>query len=339
MDQPLPGYTLLTQLYKVRHGMVYRAFREKDGVSVVIHLLRSPSTPSHDIIYFCNQYIITKNLNIPGIVNPLDLFPWSDGYAMIMEDVGGIPLEGYLQNRNGLSVEEGVAIAIQLTEVLHHLGQERILHQGINPANILIHPETQRIWLTNFTLATRLPEESSALHNPAPIPSQSERIDYRTDLAPEQAGETRQDIDLQTDFYSLGVTLNTILLETSERFLDNSSDSMNGHIVQNLLASPIEGSTSSSSIPPPLSEIILKLLGNDAANRYQTALEIKDDLQQCLDQWRTLNRIQSFTLECTHGLAMNGDEEQCLVAGASEYLSKPVKLKQLAQSIQQVLMP
>ena len=38
-------------------------------------------------------------------------------------------------------------------------------------------------------------------------------------------------------------------------------------------------------------------------------------------------------------LAMAGDREKCLEAGANNYLSKPIKLKQLATIIQQILNP
>jgi len=40
--------------------------------------------------------------------------------------------------------------------------------------------------------------------------------------------------------------------------------------------------------------------------------------------------------QCDTALAMEGDRDRCLEAGANDYLSKPIKLKQLATIIQQI---
>jgi CheY-like chemotaxis protein len=48
----------------------------------------------------------------------------------------------------------------------------------------------------------------------------------------------------------------------------------------------------------------------------------------------TLNHIPIIALTA---LAMPGDRERCLAAGANEYLSKPVKLKNLAQLIDKLV--
>ncbi len=63
----------------------------------------------------------------------------------------------------------------------------------------------------------------------------------------------------------------------------------------------------------------------------------KMDGLEAIRQIRTHSELTSIPIIALTALAMTGDREKCLSAGANDYLAKPVKLKQLATSIQQLL--
>ena len=54
-------------------------------------------------------------------------------------------------------------------------------------------------------------------------------------------------------------------------------------------------------------------------------------------KWIRSNHSTDLQIVAITALAMTGDREKCLEAGANDYLSKPIKLKQLATIIQQIL--
>ncbi len=58
---------------------------------------------------------------------------------------------------------------------------------------------------------------------------------------------------------------------------------------------------------------------------------------EAIRQIRTHPELSTTPIIALTALAMNGDREKCLSAGANDYLAKPVKLKQLAATIQQLL--
>jgi signal transduction histidine kinase/ActR/RegA family two-component response regulator len=58
---------------------------------------------------------------------------------------------------------------------------------------------------------------------------------------------------------------------------------------------------------------------------------------EALRELRSMRELANLPIIALTGLAMDGDRERCLAAGANEYLSKPIKLKQLASMIQQLL--
>jgi serine/threonine protein kinase len=122
--------------------VVYRAVQPENQQSVVIKILRNEHPSFSELVQFRNQYAIAANLDIPGIVQPLSLAPHSNGYVLIMEDVGGISLRQFARGQS-LTVEQFFPIALQVIDILQPLHQQRVIHKDIKPANILIHPETQ----------------------------------------------------------------------------------------------------------------------------------------------------------------------------------------------------
>jgi len=195
----LAGYTFVEQIYQGSRTEIYRAVQTAQQRLVVIKMLRREYPSFSELVQFRNQYTISKNLPIPGIVQPLSLEPLGSGYALVMEDCGGIALGKYIQQQS-LALTDVLAIAIQIADILHDLCQHRVVHKDIKPANILIHPESKQVRLIDFSIASLLPKETQEIQNPNILEG---TLAY---IAPEQTGRMNRGIDYRADFYALGVT-------------------------------------------------------------------------------------------------------------------------------------
>ncbi|MEO1592656.1 MAG: protein kinase, partial [Cyanobacteria bacterium J06632_22] len=178
----LPGYTLTETLYQGARTTVYRAIEIATQRSVVIKVLSQNYPSFADLVQFRNQYTLTQRLPISGIVRPLKLLPYGNGYGLVMEDFEGMTDLGQYSQSASLSVIETLGIAVQLADILHELHQHQIIHKDVKPANILIQPVSKQIKLIDFSIASRLPQETQALQNPASLEG---TLAY---LAPEQTG-------------------------------------------------------------------------------------------------------------------------------------------------------
>jgi PAS domain S-box-containing protein len=89
------GYRLTDLLCDTARTHIYRGERQSDQQAVVIKLLKAEYPTLRDLVQFRNQYAVTKNLNLPGVVQPYSLEDYHNGFALVMEDFGGIPLQDY----------------------------------------------------------------------------------------------------------------------------------------------------------------------------------------------------------------------------------------------------
>ncbi|MFB2972176.1 AAA family ATPase [Aerosakkonema sp. BLCC-F183] len=289
----LAGYQIAEQLYAGARTVVYRGIRTSNQQPVAIKLLRNEYPNFNELVQFRNQYTIAKNLDFPSIIKPFSLEVYRNGYALVMEDFGGISLSDYLKlitNESKiykpLNLSEFLQIAIQLTDTLHYLYQNRVIHKDIKPANILINPDRQQIKLIDFSISSLLPRETQEIQNANALEG---TLSY---LSPEQTGRMNRGIDYRSDFYSLGITFYELLTGNLPFISEDPMELVHFH----LATAPIPIHQINPEIPLVLSEIVSKLMAKNAEERYQSALGIKHDLEKCLTQWQANGQIEYFEL-------------------------------------------
>ncbi|MEM9928037.1 MAG: serine/threonine-protein kinase PknK, partial [Cyanobacteria bacterium P01_D01_bin.50] len=298
------GYHLKEELYNGSRTLVYRAIREDDRFPVVIKVLKNPYPNFNELVQFRNQYTIVKNLNIPGIIPVYSLEPYQNSYALVMEDIQGVSLSEYMLGENTVSLEDILSIAVQISNILGHIHQNRVIHKDIKPANILIHPQTKEIKLIDFSIASLLPKETQEIKNPNVLEG---TLAY---LSPEQTGRMNRGVDFRADFYSLGVTLFELLTGELPFKSDDAVELVHCHIakqppkINKPHPNPLLGKEREQEkeqereeeIPEVISNIVMKLMAKNAEDRYQSALGLKYDLEICLKQLQETGKIKDFEI-------------------------------------------
>ncbi|MFM7602834.1 MAG: protein kinase domain-containing protein, partial [Pseudanabaena sp.] len=344
----IQGYQIEQQIYAGSRTIVYRGIRIADSQPVVLKILRNDRPTHQDLLRLQNHYTIAKNLNSQGIVKPIGLENYGNGYILVMPDQGYSALSDYISS-NHLDLTEVLAIAIQMATILDDLYRQCVIHKDINPSNILIEPITKQIKLTDFGLASLLPHETQTLISANVLEG---TLAY---MAPCQTGRMNRGIDYRCDFYALGVTLFELL---TGQLPFNSDDPL--EIVHCHLAKPAPFvSELKPEIPEAIAQIVFKLMAKDAEARYQSALGLKHDLEVCLHQLNQTGSITEFTigtkdlsdrftipeklygreaevasLLATFGRVSEGNSELMLVAGFSG-IGKTVVINEIHKPIVQ----
>ncbi|MEA5553757.1 AAA family ATPase [Anabaena cylindrica UHCC 0172] len=281
----ISGYTITEQLYLGSRTAVYRAVQNNRQLPVVIKVLQRKYPTFGELVQFRNQYAIAKNLPIGGIIQPLSLEKFGNSYALVMADWGGVSLEKYIQQHQ-LDLTDKLAIALQITDILHELHSFRVIHKDIKPANILIHPESKQVKLIDFSIASVLPKETQEIQNPNTLEG---TLAY---LAPEQTGRMNRGIDYRSDFYAFGVTLYQLFTGRLPFITEDPLELVHCHIAK--IATPVH--QVNTDVSKMLGAIVAKLMAKNAEDRYQSALGLKHDLDECLSQWKKTGSIAEFEL-------------------------------------------
>src|SRR4028119_1391975 len=282
----LPDITILSQIYESANLFVYRGILKSNQQPLILKLLKEDYPTPAELYRYQQEYEITRRLNLEETIKAYDLRTYQNTQVMLLEDFGGKSLKILLKSRP-FSLLEFLHLAIQITDALGKIHQNKVIHKDINPSNIVFNTQTGQLKIIDFGLSTLLSQENPSITSPNVLEG---TLAY---ISPEQTGRMNRSLDYRTDFYSLGVTCYELLTNQLPFESVDALELVHCHIAKQ----PIPPHEINPEIPLTVSDIVMKLMAKTAEERYQSAWGIKADLETCLAQYRN-GEIKAFSLGC-----------------------------------------
>ncbi|WP_437480332.1 ATP-binding sensor histidine kinase [Sorangium sp. So ce1014] len=257
-----------------RHS-VYLGRTRSTGALCTLKVARRDLHGPREIAMLKREHEITSKLDLDGIVRARDLEVRVDQAALVLEHFEGRSLRAIIDDHGrDIGPAAAIRVALQLAETLGAIHDRNIIHNDIQPSNLLVDPGLGACKLTAFAIASLLPAERAAVCDP--WSSGGGMLHY---MSPEQTGRMNRAVDFRSDYYSLGVTLYELTTGSLPFETTDPMELVHAHIAR----TPILPHQARPSVPEALSAVIMKLLSKTAEARYQSAFGLRADLLACLE--------------------------------------------------------
>lgn len=282
----IPGYEVLAKIYESSTSSVFRAVRQDDGVPVVLKLLNQEYPSPDELIKYNQEYTITCRLEkLSGVIDVYGLEKYQNTLVMVLEDFGGHSLN-ILMRQTRFSLKEVLLIGIRVAEILGEIHAANVIHKDVNPSNIVYNPATQQLKIIDFGISTVLSRETPTLKSPDFLQG---TLPY---ISPEQTGRMNRCVDYRADYYSFGASLYELSTGKPVFQTADSLEMIHYHIAK----VPLSPHQVNPEIPETFSDILMKLLTKNAEDRYQSAVGVKADLEECLLRLESSTTVMPFAV-------------------------------------------
>ncbi|MFC8366028.1 Stk1 family PASTA domain-containing Ser/Thr kinase [Streptomyces griseorubiginosus] len=260
-----------------RGGMaeVYLAMDTRLGRTVAVKTLRADLArdPSFQA-RFRREAQSAASLNHPAIVAVYDTGEdYIDGVSIpyiVMEYVDGSTLRELLHSGRKLLPERSLEMTIGILQALEYSHRSGIVHRDIKPANVMLTRNGQ-VKVMDFGIARAMGDSGMTMTQTSAV------IGTAQYLSPEQA--KGEQVDARSDLYSTGCLLYE-LLTVRPPFVGDSPVAVAYQHVREEAQPP---SVFDPEITPEMDAIVLRALVKDPNYRYQSADEMRLDIEACLD--------------------------------------------------------
>ena len=270
------NYEIIEPIGQGGMGAVYKARQKKPSRIVVLKVMLNGRFASRKYRQrFAREAQAVARLKNPGIVAVYEYGEVSGQPYFTMEYVEGCNIREYVRKHN-LDKRQVCELVMRVSRSVAYAHQRGVIHRDLKPSNILVDAEGNPR-LLDFGLA-RLSGDAS--EEQPRMSEAGEVMGTPSYMSPEQTVGRPEGIDVRTDVYSIGVLFYELLTDSLPYRIDRERPLESLRIIRDYV--PRRPSSVNPKLDGDLDAIVMKCLEKEREQRYQSAVELGEDVNRYL---------------------------------------------------------
>ena len=273
-------YTIKSVIGSGGMGTVYEATQEHPRRTVAVKVMKQGIASRSAMRRFEYELQILARLRHPGIAQIYEAGTHRDESGTVpyfaMEYIPNArPINKYA-NQKKLGTRDRLKLFTEVCDAVHHGHQKGIIHRDLKPGNILVDSQGQ-VKIIDFGVARGTDSDMAVTTLQTDIGQLIGTLQY---MSPEQCQADPHDIDTRSDVYALGVVLYELLSGKLPYTVSSTRIFEGTRTIRE--QQPTKLTTIDKTLKGDIETIVLKALEKDREHRYQSAVELAQDIRRYL---------------------------------------------------------